>query len=268
MMGKDSRTEPGRPLAAQLLREVAREALQACDPAAAVRRAVHVRPEQLSLCGRPISLKRQGRLLVLAFGTGAPAMPAGFLRRFSEAGGRRGVDVLVVHPVTAPEGRGRRSGTQAPPPILQEELAALRLPAARMHLRTMAAEHPIPQKGSFAAAQAALRFAARAGTGEDLIILASGGGSSLMAAPLPGLMKEADKTALHRVLLTSGAPISTINAVRKHLSGVKGGRLAVAARRAATQSTLVMCDVDPERFDEVASGPSLPDRTTLDDMIR
>src|SRR5262249_6948255 len=131
-----------------------------------------------------------------------------------------------------------------------------------------AGEPPVPLKGSFAAGQAALRFAARAGAGEDLIVLASGGGSSLMAAPLSGLMKEADKTALNRVLLTSGAPINTINAVRKHLSAVKGGRLAVAARRAGTQSTLVMSDVDPDRFEDVASGPSLPDRTTLDDMIR
>src|SRR5436309_3029245 len=85
---------------------------------------------------------------------------------------------------------------------------------------------------------------------------------------LSGLMKEPDKTGLHRILLTCGAPIATINTVRKHLSAVKGGRLAQAARRAATQATLVICDVDPERYEDVASGPSLPDRATLDDMIR
>jgi glycerate-2-kinase len=55
--------------------------------------------------------------------------------------------------------------------------------------------------------------------------------------------------------------------VRKHLSALKGGRLALAARRARSLTTLVVCDVDPERFEDVASGPSLPDRTTLDDMV-
>ena len=88
-----------------------------------------------------------------------------------------------------------------------------------------------------------------------------------MAAPLEPFMTPADKTLLHRMLLVSGAPIGTINAVRKHLSAIKGGRLAVAARRARSRTTLVLCDVDPERHDEVASGPSLPDRTTLDDVI-
>ncbi|MBI1950278.1 MAG: DUF4147 domain-containing protein, partial [Acidobacteria bacterium] len=154
------------------------------------------------------------------------------------------------------------------PPALQAALEDLRLPASRCRLKSIAAEHPLPLRSSFEAGKRALRFATRAGAGDDVVFVASGGGSALMAAPLPGLMKEADKTALHRVLLASGAPISSINTVRKHLSAVKGGRLAHAARRAASQFTLVMCDVDPERYEEVASGPSLPDRTTLDDMIR
>src|SRR5262249_16928270 len=71
-----------------------------------------------------------------------------------------------------------------------------------------------------------------------------------------------------RLLLTCGAPIGAINTVRKHLSAVKGGRLAVAARRAASLTTLLMCDVDPGRYEEVASGPPLPDRTPLEGKIR
>ncbi len=88
-----------------------------------------------------------------------------------------------------------------------------------------------------------------------------------MAAPLAPFMKPADKSLLHRMLLVSGAPIGTINAVRRHFSAVKGGRLAAAARRARSQTSLILCDVDPERYEEVASGPSTPDPTRLEDVV-
>src|SRR5207247_2649670 len=172
-----------------------------------------------------------------------------------------------VHPPDEAPAKGRKAATR-PPTVLAAALHELHLPASRCRVKLFRGEHPVPLKNSFAAGKAALRFAARARAGDDLVVLASGGGSALMASPLSGLMKEPDKTGLHRILLTCGAPIATINTVRKHLSAVKGGRLAQAARRAATQATLVICDVDPERYEDVASGPSLPDRTTLDDMIR
>src|SRR5206468_3730077 len=98
MIIKDSGARPGISLAAQLLQTLAGEALAACDPAAAVRRAVHVRPGHLSLCGRPISMTKKGRLLVIAFGKAAPAMTKGLLQKFQEAGGKRLFDALVVHP--------------------------------------------------------------------------------------------------------------------------------------------------------------------------
>src|SRR6266850_1524705 len=221
MLIRDSGPRPAAGLAAQLLQALAREALAACDPAAAVRRAAHARPELLSICGRPISMTRKGRRTV-----------------------------------------------SNPPPFLTASLADLRLPASRLRLKTVPGEHPVPLKDSFAAGKAAMRFAARATAADDVVFLASGGGSALMTAPLPPLLREIDKTNLHRVLLTCGAPIGSINTGRTQLSAVKGGRLAILARRAATQTTLVMCDVDPERYEEVASGPSRPDRTTLDDMIR
>ena len=263
---RGSGTPGAASLAAQLLHAIAHEALAACDPAAAVRRAVHVRPEHLGLCGRAVAMGKKGRLLLLAYGKAAPAMTAGFLQRFEEAGGKRVLDALVVHPRREePKGKGKGA---AVPPVLQAALDGLRLPASRCRVRTIATEHPVPLKSSFLAGKTALRFISRAGAADDVVFLASGGGSALLASPLPQLMKESDKTALHRALLTSGAPIAAINSVRKHLSAVKGGRLAHAARRASGQFTLVMSDVDPERYEEVASGPSLPDRTTLDDMIR
>jgi glycerate-2-kinase len=100
-----------------------------------------------------------------------------------------------------------------------------------------------------------------------VVALVSGGGSSLMAMPLAPFLTAAQKSALHRVLVASGAPIGSINTVRKHLSAVKGGRLALAAHRARSLTTMVLCDVDSDRFEEVASGPTTPDRTTLDDMV-
>ena len=127
--------------------------------------------------------------------------------------------------------------------------------------------HPLPSPGSYRAGREALRLASGLRASDDVVFLASGGGSALMAAPLAPFLGNREKTELHRYLVVSGAPIGSINTVRRHLSAVKGARLAAAARRAKTQTTLVLCDVDPERFDEVASGPSLADPTTLDDMI-
>jgi len=119
---KGSGTPRAASLAAQLLHAIAQEALAACDPAAAVRRAVHVRPDQLSLCGRAIAMGKKGRLLLLAYGKAAPAMTAGFLQRFKEADGRRALDGLVIHPRR--EDKTKRGGA-AIPPDLQAAIAEI-----------------------------------------------------------------------------------------------------------------------------------------------
>jgi glycerate-2-kinase len=252
-------------MAARLLNAMARDALAACDPAEAARRAVAARPERITLCGRTISLRGRGRILLLAYGKAAPAMSRGLLQRLREAGGKRPVRALVIAP-GEPEGSGStaRRGRDAPARrgLLDD------LPRGQFRVESMKADHPVPLRASFAAGRRALQWAGRAGAADDVIYLASGGGSALMAAPLARFVKPAEKSSLHRVLLTCGAPIGAMNTVRKHLSAIKGGRLAMAARNAATQTTLVLCDVDPERYTEVASGPSLPDGTTIDDMIR
>src|SRR5215470_13989289 len=120
MPNKDSRDRPPAALAAQLLQAIAREALMACDPAAAVRRAVQARPGHLSICGRPVSLGKKGRLYLLALGKAAPAMTAGFLQRYKDAGGGRMVEALVVHTPAEPDARGRRQA--GPPAPLAEAL--------------------------------------------------------------------------------------------------------------------------------------------------
>ncbi len=94
-----------------------------------------------------------------------------------------------------------------------------------------------------------------------MIALISGGGSALMALPAPGLTL-ADKQAVNRALLASGATITEMNAVRKHLSAIKGGRLAAAAAPARVV-TLAISDVPGDDPAVIGSGPTVPDPTTL-----
>lgn len=123
------------------------------------------------------------------------------------------------------------------------------------------AGHPVPDEGSLRAGQRALALAEGLGEGDHLLALVSGGGSALMCAPAPGV-SLAEKQALTRSLLHCGATISEINGVRKHLSRVKGGRLALAAFP-ATVETLAISDVPGDDPQLIASGPTLPDPTPL-----
>jgi hydroxypyruvate reductase len=125
------------------------------------------------------------------------------------------------------------------------------------------AGHPVPDPGSLDAGARALALATGLGPGDHLLALVSGGGSALMCAPAPGV-SLAEKQALTRSLLHCGAAISEINCVRKHLSRVKGGRLALAAFPATVQ-TLAISDIPGDDPQLIASGPTLPDPTTLAD---
>src|SRR5690242_3559817 len=124
------------------------------------------------------------------------------------------------------------------------------------------AGHPIPDDGSLRAARRALDIAAGLTAHDQLIVLLSGGGSALMAAPAPGVSLN-DKQSLTRSLLQCGATIGEINCVRKHISQVKGGRLAVAAG-AAKVTTFIISDVPGDDPSFVSSGPTVADLTTLD----
>ncbi len=134
-------------------------------------------------------------------------------------------------------------------------------PLARIEV--IEAAHPVPDAASGAAAARIL--AAVRGLGpEDLVLaLISGGGSALLALPAPGV-SLADKQAVARALLASGADIREMNAVRKHLSAIKGGRLAAAAAPAPVV-TLAISDVPGDDLAVIASGPTVADPTTLAD---
>ncbi|MDX1381730.1 MAG: DUF4147 domain-containing protein, partial [Xanthomonadales bacterium] len=128
--------------------------------------------------------------------------------------------------------------------------------------RKFPASHPVPDAGSVAAAEAAMELARSLAPDDLLLVLLSGGGSSLMCLPAPGISLE-EKQALTRGLLACGATIDEINTVRKHLSAIKGGRLAQAS--AAPVVSLAISDVPGDDPAVIASGTTVPDPSTLAD---
>ena len=125
------------------------------------------------------------------------------------------------------------------------------------------AAHPVPDLASVTAARRVLE-AVKGLNREDLVLcLVSGGGSSLLVAPLGGLTLD-DKQAVNRALLQSGASISEMNCVRRHLSAIKGGRLAAACHPARVM-TLLLSDVPGDQPMDIASGPTVADPTTCAD---
>lgn len=128
-------------------------------------------------------------------------------------------------------------------------------------IEVIEAGHPVPDQASIRAADRALELAKALEAQDQLLLLLSGGGSALCAAPVDGVTL-ADKQAATRALLASGATIAEINCVRKHLSRIKGGRLALAAGRAKV-TTLIISDVPGDDPSFVSSGPTVADDTTL-----
>ncbi len=125
------------------------------------------------------------------------------------------------------------------------------------------AAHPVPDAAGENAAARILDLVASAGADDLVLCLISGGGSALMPAPAAGLTL-ADKQAVNQALLRSGADIAEMNCVRKHLSAIKGGRLAAAAAPARIV-TLMISDVPGDNPSVIASGPTVPDPTTYAD---
>src|SRR5260370_29068174 len=134
-------------------------------------------------------------------------------------------------------------------------------------IKIVEASHPVPDHAGEAAARRILELAEELGPQDQLVCLVSGGGSALLTLPAPGL-SLADKQAVTRALLRSGATIGEINTVRKHLSAIKGGRLAAAAahgRSRARAVTLAISGVPGDDPAVIASGPTVPDPTTSAD---
>lgn len=132
-------------------------------------------------------------------------------------------------------------------------------------IRVLEAAHPVPDEAGLRASTAL--FDAVHGLGPDDLVVAliCGGGSALLPSP-PGDLALEDEATLNRVLLASGAPVSVMNAIRKQVSGIKGGRLAAACHPARVVS-LVVSDVPGDDPSQVASGPTVPDAVTRDEAL-
>ena len=137
------------------------------------------------------------------------------------------------------------------------------LPCRRIEV--VEAAHPVPDAAGRAAAGRILELAQSLSAGGLLICLISGGGSALLALPAPGVTLE-DKQAVNKALLRSGATITEMNCVRKHLSAIKGGRLAAAAHPARVVTYLIS-DVPGDDPSVIASGPTVPDPTTYREAL-
>ena len=137
--------------------------------------------------------------------------------------------------------------------------------AACEQIEIVEAAHPVPDAAGLEAAERMLALV-QGLTADDLVLcLISGGGSALLPLPLPGITLE-DKQALNRALLACGATISEMNCVRRHLSAIKGGRLAAACHPARVL-TLAISDVPGDQPGDIASGPTVADATTCEDAL-
>src|SRR5262245_32941296 len=133
-------------------------------------------------------------------------------------------------------------------------------------IEVLEAAHPVPDKAGLAASQRLLSTVSGLGEDDLVVALISGGGSALLPSPPAGLTL-ADEIAVNEALLASGAPISAMNTLRKHVSTIKGGRLAAAAFPAKVVS-LVVSDIPGDNPALVASGPTVPDAATRSDALK
>lgn len=208
-------------------------ALVAADPAHLVRANLRARKGGLEIAGKRYETDR-GRVVIVAAGKAAVPMAS-----------------------AAEEILGRRlSGGLA---VTSQETGGVG------RVRVLTARHPVPDERGVAAAREVEELVGDLGRRDLLLVLLSGGASALLPAPAEGLSLE-DKQRTTEVLLRGGATIHEVNAVRKHLSRLKGGGLVKKAAPARV-ATLVLSDVVGDDLSTIASGPTVPDPTTFADAV-
>ena len=216
-------------------REIFLAGLKSVDPLVALRQLVQLRDNRLGIGERSYDLNQLGDVYVLGCGKAAARMA----RALEELlGGRITGGVVVVK-----YGHG--------------------LPLEK--IKVVEAGHPVPDSAGVEGARQIMEIAARAGAADLILFVVSGGGSALLPMPADGISLE-DKQLTTQVLLGSGATIHEVNALRKHLSQLKGGRLASLASP-ATLVALILSDVVGDDLDAIASGPTVGDPTTYQDCL-
>jgi hydroxypyruvate reductase len=219
---------------AEMAGRVWQAAVQAASPETLIARHIRRQGFDLGIGAQTYDLRELKRIIILAAGKAAPGMARGLLPFLDPNWGG-----LVVLP------RGGRD--------------------TELMLPQLEAGHPVPDEASLASGLVWERFASEAGPRDLIIVLLSGGASALLADPAAGITL-ADMQAATRSLLGAGVPIEQINAVRKHVSRIKGGQFAAMAAEAHV-ATLVLSDVVDDRLDVIASGPTVPDRTTFAEAL-
>lgn len=222
----------------QLACRIFLETLGAIDIPAAMQRRIRRNASVLTIDSLTIDLSSFRQVCVIAMGKAAHAMLAGLIAALPEETAIQG---LVAAPT---------------PPSSS-------VPGVRYFL----GGHPTPNAESWEAAAAILALLRAAGPDTLVFFLISGGGSALVELPQDPAQTLEDVQSIFRTLVTCGASIDEINTVRKHLSAVKGGRLAEAAPE-ATKITIAVSDVPPGKESALASGPTLADPTTIEDCRR
>jgi glycerate 2-kinase len=220
----------------QLARRIFQETISAIDISEAMQRKLRRAGAVLCLDTAEVNLHAFTRVRVIAIGKAAHAMVEGLASLL-------GRDFPLEGIVAAPA-----------PPLL-----------AVAGMKYFVSGHPTPDDQSWKAAESILALLRECDEKTVVFFLLSGGGSALVELPLDTTQTLEGVRQLHRALVTCGAPIEAMNTVRKHVSAVKGGRLAVAAGR-ATKITLAVSDVPAGKESALASGPTLPDPTTVADV--
>ncbi|MDE1178183.1 MAG: DUF4147 domain-containing protein [Edaphobacter sp.] len=225
-----------------------RESLEACSLEQAFRRKVRaVSHDVLELeGGGAVDLAGVKRVLIVAMGKGAATMLRGLMSYAAVTDGREGT------------GDGREVSGVLIAPVRPDDLPD--------GVTYFAGGHPSPNAASMESARAVLSLleAHRDDASAFCFFLISGGASAMMELPLDASIGLDELVGFHRALVHSGASITEINCVRKHFSAVKGGRLALAAG-AMRSVTFAVSDVPAGRLDVLASGPTLPDLSTVEE---
>ena len=222
----------------QLARRIFQETISAIDIPEAMQRKLRRAGAVLCLENVEMNLRAFTRVRVVAMGKAAHAMVDGLA---SLLGREYPLEGIVAAPT---------------PPLV--DVAGMKY---------FVSGHPTPDDQSWKAAESILSLLKACDEKTVVFFLLSGGGSALVELPLDSNQTLEDVRQLHRALVTCGAPIEAMNTVRKHVSAVKGGRLAVAAGR-ATKITLAVSDVPAGKESALTSGPTLPDPTTVADVRR
>jgi len=216
-------------------RRIFQQTLAATDVRAATARRLDRRESRIQTGAGEIDLRDFREIVAIAFGKASIAMAEAFQAALAPDFQVEGILVGPHLPARAPEG-----------------------------WKNFAGGHPLPTEESLAAGREILERLERCDERSLVVFLISGGGSSMVEAPLDAEMTLEDFRALHAALVTCGAPIEEINIVRKHLSATKGGRLAAAAPR-SWKLTFAVSDVPTGQESALASGPTLPDPSTVAD---